>query len=112
MPHSESENGLAANGHAHPRKGVYLLTHPRSASNLFQKMMEKQPGVQGSGYHFFQAAFPALMQIDQGSLSGRDEAGREAIFGPYQEAYEKLKDELASAKANVSLMSNFIGSWE
>lgn len=107
MPHSESENGLATNGHAPSRKGVYLLTHPRSASNLFQKMMEKQPGVQGSGYQFFEAAFPALMQIEQGSLSGRDEAGREAIFAPYRAAFEKLKGEVAGAKANVSPVSPY-----
>lgn len=91
------------------RRGVYLLTHPRSASNLFQTMMAKQRSygadVQGSGYHFFDAAFKPMMAMDRGSLNGPNwpKAERDALYEPYQAAFEKLNGELAKAEENVSI---------
>lgn len=35
------------------RNGVYLLTCPRSASNMFQTMLAKQSRCRHSGYWFF-----------------------------------------------------------
>lgn len=102
MPHSEPVNGSSTNGPRPERRGVYLLTHPRSASNLFQRMMEAQPGVQGSGYQFFNAAFPMMMSMEKGPLSSFPEAEREALYAPYQEAFKAAKAELDGAKAKVS----------
>lgn len=35
------------------RNGIWLLTHPRSASNLFQTMLATQSKFRHSGYWFF-----------------------------------------------------------
>ena len=105
MPHSITTDNATSNGSTPPRRGVYLLTHPRSASNLFQTMMSKQKShgadVQSSGYHFFDASFPTLCQMDRGNLSGWTEAEREALYGPYQAAFDKLNGELANAEKEV-----------
>jgi hypothetical protein len=109
MPHSEEPtNGIAINGSKPRRRGVYLLTHPRSASNLFQTMMAKQRShgadVQCSSYHFFNAAFGMFMQMGRGSLQSSNwtEADRAALYEPYKEAFEALNGELASAEQKVS----------
>jgi hypothetical protein len=86
-------------------RGVYLLTHPRSASNLFQTMMSKQPGFQNSGYKLFDAGFASLMQLHKGPLSEWPEEERKALYGVFQTGVEKLQDELADAKKNVSCKS-------
>jgi hypothetical protein len=105
MPHSITSDDSTSNGPAPARRGVYLLTHPRSASNLFQTMMSKQRSqgadVQSSGYHFFDASFPLLCQMDRGSISGWSEAEREALYEPYKAAFEKLTNELANAEKEV-----------
>jgi len=105
MPHSEEPT----NGHARPtRRGVYLLTHPRSASNLFQTMMAKQRSrgadVQCSSYHFFNAAFGMFMQMGRGSLQSSNwtEADRDALYEPYKAAFEALNGELEKAEQQVS----------
>ena len=109
MPHSEKPtNGHAINGSKPTRRGVYLLTHPRSASNLFQTMMAKQKShgadVQSSSYHFFNAAFAAFMQMGRGSLQSSNwtEVDRAALFEPYKAAFEGLNKELADAEEQVS----------
>ncbi|KAF1829988.1 hypothetical protein BDW02DRAFT_573478 [Decorospora gaudefroyi] len=81
-------------------RGVYLLTHPRSASNLFQTMMEKQPGYEKLGYKLFQASFAALGQLDKGRLSKWPEEERKALYDNFQTCFEKLEDELEDAKKN------------
>lgn len=84
------------------RRGVYLLTNPRSASNMFQTMMSKQPGVRSSGYQFFDASFPALMQMEKGSLSSRSESDREGLYDNYRAAWERVQDDMAMAEEKVS----------
>lgn len=108
MPHSEEPtNGDATNGAKPTRRGVYLLTHPRSASNLFQTMMAKQRShgadVRSSSYHFFNAAFSMFMQMGRGSLQGSNwnDADRAALYEPYKAAFEGLNGELASAEQKV-----------
>jgi hypothetical protein len=68
-------------------------------------MMSKQRShgaeVQSSGYHFFDASFPLLCQMDRGSISGWTEAERETIYEPYKAAFEKLTNELANAEKEV-----------
>lgn len=110
MPHSEEPtNGDAINGSKPTRRGVYLLTHPRSASNLFQTMMAKQKShgadVQSSSYHFFNASFAMFMQMGRGSLQSSNwtEADRAALFEPYKVAFEALNAELAKAEQQVNL---------
>jgi hypothetical protein len=111
MPHSITTDSETSNGSTPARRGVYLLTHPRSASNLFQTMMAKQRShgadVQSSGYHFFDACFPLICQMDKGSISGCTEAERETLYDPYKAAFEKLTNEMANAerevKENISL---------
>lgn len=105
MPHSIPTDSITSNGSTPPRRGVYLLTHPRSASNLFQTMMSKQRShgadVQSSGYHFFDASFPTFCQMDRGSPSSWTEGEREALYDPYKAAFEKLNGELANAEREV-----------
>jgi hypothetical protein len=110
MPHSEEpNNGDAINGSKPTRRGVYLLTHPRSASNLFQTMMAKQKSrgadVQCSSYHFFNASFAVFMQMGRGSLQSSNwtEADCAALHEPYKAAFEAMNKELANAEQHVSL---------
>jgi hypothetical protein len=84
------------------RRGVYLLTHPRSASNLFQTMMSKQPGYQNSGYKLFDAGFATLGQLQRGPLSEWPEEDRKALYDKFLAGWESLQDEVADAKKNVS----------
>jgi hypothetical protein len=110
MPHSEEPivDGHTGNGSKPARRGVYLLTHPRSASNLFQTMMSKQRShgndVRCSSYHFFDASFPTMMQMNRGSLESSNwtESERATLYEPYKAAFVKLNEELANAEANVS----------
>jgi len=80
------------------RHGVYLLTHPRSASNLFQTMMGAQPGYQGSGYKLFDAGFNTLMQLEKGPWSEWPEEHRKAVCDTYRKGFEDLQQEIADAK--------------
>jgi hypothetical protein len=85
------------------RRGVYLLTHPRSASNLFQTMMAKQPGYQYASYKLFDAGFGALGQLQKGPLSGWPEGDRKALHDAFRAGFESLQDEVADAGKNVSI---------
>lgn len=87
------------------RRGVYLLTHPRSASNLFQTMMAKQPGHQCSGYKVFDGGFASLSQLEKGRLSEWPEEERKALYDIYRDGFDKLQDELENAQKNVSTFS-------
>jgi hypothetical protein len=85
------------------RRGIYLLTHPRSASNLFQTMLAKQPGFQNSGYKLFDAGFAALGQMQRGPLSEWDEKEREGLYDVFRKGWESLEDEVEDAGRNVSI---------
>ncbi|XPT03014.1 hypothetical protein M3J09_012117 [Ascochyta lentis] len=87
-------------GNASASRGVYLLSHPRSASNLFQTMMAKQPGHQSSGYKVFDAGFASLLRLDKGRLSERPEEEREALYNAFRDGFDKLQDELEDARKN------------
>jgi hypothetical protein len=91
----------APTGDVPERAGVYLLTHPRSASNLFQTMMDKQPGYQTSGYKFFGAAQKALLMADDEPLSAKSAEQREELYTAFRDGYKSLLDELADAKSKV-----------
>jgi hypothetical protein len=95
-------------GDAPARRGVYLLTHPRSASNLFQTMMAKQPGYQSSGYKVFDAGFASLAQLHKGRLSEWSDEDRKALYGIFRAGFDKVEDELADARKNVSPDPNFL----
>ncbi|KAH5566636.1 hypothetical protein HBI24_233290 [Parastagonospora nodorum] len=82
------------------RRGVYLLTHPRSASNMFQIMMAKQPGYQNSGYKLFDAGFMSVGQMHRGRLSEWPEDDRTAAFAAFQKGWENLQNEVADAQKN------------
>ena len=85
------------------RRGVYLLTNPRSASNLFQTMMSKQPGFQSASYKFFDAGFGSLMQLEKGPLSQWPQEERKALYDAYQAGFDSLQDEFEDAQKNVSI---------
>lgn len=84
------------------RRGVYLLTNPRSASNLFQTMISKQPGFQNASYKFFDAGFASLSQLEKGPLSQWPQEERKALYDAYQAGFDSLQDELEDAQKNVS----------
>ncbi|CAG5186754.1 uncharacterized protein ALTATR162_LOCUS11694 [Alternaria atra] len=88
------------NGDAPSRRGIYFLTHPRSASNLFQTMMSKQPGYQNSGYKLFDAGFATLAQLEQGKVSEMLEEEREKLYEMFRTAFGKLEDELDDCAKN------------
>jgi hypothetical protein len=73
-------------------------------------MMAKQRShgkdVQCSSYHFFDASFPTMMQMNRGRLESSNWTAEEraALYEPYKAAFEKLNKELADAEANVSLV--------
>ena len=90
---------------AHVR-GVYHITQPRSASNLFQNMMAKQPGFQNSGYKLFHAGFATLSGIEHGPLSAWPEEKRQQLYETFKAAFETLQDELEDAEKNVSFFSS------
>lgn len=102
------KNGDATNRSKLTRRGVYLLAHPRSASNLLETMMARQKSrgadVQCSSYHFFNAAFPMFLQMGRGSLQSSNwtEAERAALHEPYKAAFDALNRELADAEQHVS----------
>ncbi|EDU48928.1 hypothetical protein PtrEW4_009673 [Pyrenophora tritici-repentis] len=79
--------------------GVYHITHPRSASNLFQNMMSKQPGYQNSGYKLYDAALGTMMGLERGPLSAWPEE-REALYEAYRKGWEAMLDECEDAKRN------------
>jgi hypothetical protein len=95
------------NGDAPQRRGVYLLTHPRSASNLFQTMMAKQPGYQNSGYKLFDAGFTTLVELDKGKLSEWSEEEQEKLYDSFRVAFGKLEDELDDCAKNVSFPASY-----
>ena len=86
-------------------RGVYLITHPRSASNMFQTMMSKQPGYHNSSYKFFNAGFAMLTQIQKGPLSTWPEEQRNALYGAFRSGFDSMQDELEEVQKNVSLKS-------
>jgi hypothetical protein len=105
MPGTISENThQSSNGGATaPRlRGIYHLTHPRSASNLFQNMMAKQPGFQYSSYMLFEAGFAVLAQLQKGPLSQWPEQEREKLYKVFEAGFEKMQDEVEEAEKNVS----------
>lgn len=115
MPHSLSTTDKhMGNSLTPPRRGVYLLTHPRSASNLFLRMMSKQRShgvdVRSSAYHFWSATFPMLGQMSRGSLRNWTPTEREALYGPYKESFDKMNRELANAEKEVCKISFFLSS--
>ncbi|KAK3691216.1 hypothetical protein LTR37_018804 [Vermiconidia calcicola] len=88
----------SSNGTDRRRKGVYLITHPRSASNLTQKMMSQQPGFQNSSYYFIEEGLRStLMVLQKGPLSAASEEERTALYTKYQTSFEKLEAELRDA---------------
>ncbi|KNG50003.1 hypothetical protein DDE82_004622 [Stemphylium lycopersici] len=88
------------NGDAPARRGVYHLTYPRSASNLFQNMMSKQPGFQNSGYKLFDAGFATMTQLERGPLSQWPEADCKALYESFETAWGKMQDEMDDAQKN------------
>ena len=85
------------------RRGVYLITHPRSASNMFQTMMAKQPGFQNASYKLFDAGFAGLSQIAKGPLSKRSQEERGAMYSAFRTGFDNMQDELEDAQKNVSI---------
>ncbi|KAI8935781.1 hypothetical protein NX059_007301 [Plenodomus lindquistii] len=82
------------------RRGVYLLTHPRSASNLFQTMMAKQPGFQHSSYIIFEANFGLLGElVNKERWSDWSEAEWKSVQDSFQKCFDKMQAELADAEA-------------
>lgn len=84
-------------------RGVYLLTHPRSASNLFLTMMAKQPGFQNASYLLLEAS--AALVDDFGKkerLSDWSEDEWSSIRTSFQKGFDSMVEEMADAKKNVS----------
>jgi hypothetical protein len=85
------------------RRGVYLLSHPRSASNLLQRMVAKQPGYQNSGYMLWWAGQEALDRLHKGRWSEWPEDDRKAVYDAFRKGWDNLQDEVANANRNVRI---------
>lgn len=82
--------------------GIYHITHPRSASNLFQNMMGQQPGFQYLSYKLFGAGFEALTQLQRGPLGELPKEDREKLFGLFEAGFEGMHEEIEGVVAGVS----------
>lgn len=76
------------------RRGVYLISHPRSCSNLFMRMLSEQPHVRQLHYFFTPALMAVQKGLPNGPLKDMPESEREEIYGAYRECYEKFEDEV------------------
>ncbi|EMD88882.1 hypothetical protein COCC4DRAFT_71814 [Bipolaris maydis ATCC 48331] len=79
--------------------GIYHITHPRSASNLFQNMMGQQPGFQYLSYKLFGAGFEALTQLQRGPLGELPKEDREKLFGLFEAGFEGMHEEIEGVVA-------------
>lgn len=84
-----------------PAKPLLFVTHPRTASNLFQKILSTQPGVHIANYAFYEGALKSFMQIASGSLDQLPETERLAIFERYQESYATWLAGISTAREKV-----------
>lgn len=84
-------------------RGIYHLTHPRSASNLFQTMMAKQPGFEASSYKLFEAGVRIFFDVEKGPLSTWPEEERKELQENFQKAFDEMQDEMEEAEKKVSL---------
>lgn len=82
-------------------RGTYLITMPRTASNLFQKMMGQQK-VHHAGYFFLDLALAIHSKISQGRLSEFDKTEIQEMHAMYRSAWERMMAELAIAESKVS----------
>ncbi|CBX90443.1 hypothetical protein LEMA_P065690.1 [Plenodomus lingam JN3] len=84
------------------RRGVYLLTHPRSASNLFQTMMANQPGFQNSAYLIFEASFTIFESFNhKESWSDWSEDEWKTLQDGFQKCFGKMLEEMADAESKA-----------
>ncbi|KAL6153388.1 hypothetical protein ACJQWK_03960 [Exserohilum turcicum] len=79
-------------------RGIYHLTHPRSASNLFQTMMAKQPGFEASSYKLFEAGVRIFFDVEKGPLSTWPEEERKELQENFQKAFDEMQDEMEEAE--------------
>ena len=107
MPGAISTPSQVNGDHGPPAhvRGVYHITQPRSASNLFQKLMSKQPEFQNSGYKLFEAGFATMSKVEHGPLSAWPEEQRQKLYDTFKAAFESMQDELDDAEKNVSFPS-------
>ena len=101
--HEYVEHETASARPATALRGIYHLTIPRSASNLFQSMMAKQPGFQASGYKLFKPAFSMLDQLERGPWSTWPEEDRARLNAEFEAGFEAMQDEMEAAERNVSV---------
>ncbi|PTQ27066.1 hypothetical protein MARPO_0228s0003 [Marchantia polymorpha] len=81
--------------------GVHALASTiRSASNLLQRMMAKQPGCQSSEYKLMDAGLAARSQLRKGRLSEWSDEEREVLYDMFRAGFDKVQDELADARKN------------
>ena len=78
-----------------------MLTCPRSASNLFQTMLAKQPHHKSTSYYFFNSGMACMGAITKGRWADLDEVKRRELTDSYQSGYNQLAAEVHKTKSEV-----------
>lgn len=88
---------------------VMLLSHGRTLSNLFCKMMSKQDGFDFGEYHFHDAFMTAHKTFNDKALIEYPDADREEFYRQLKEGYDKLMSQMDEAHEKVS---HILISWK
>jgi hypothetical protein len=96
---------------ANPYRRFYLITHPRSASNLLVRILalEEQPnvgqGTNGSPGYFFMSSFQLIKDLDVRGKHVRDwtEDERRQIKQAYQDDFNKLEAYVEASRAQAKI---------
>ena len=84
--------------------GLYLLTSPRSCSNLLKMMMSRQPHVKSTAYFFFDPSLKTWKHLAEKDWNDIPESDRQALFESYQQCYEKMREKRAEINGTVSIL--------
>ncbi|KAL2163784.1 hypothetical protein VTH06DRAFT_5843 [Thermothelomyces fergusii] len=93
---------MAQDADGKPKRRFWLITSPRTASNMLVKILNLdeqgvRPGRMGGGYFFLCAAMERLNRLDT-PLAAWTEEDREAVRQAQQAAFDELQDHVAAAE--------------
>lgn len=91
------------------RKPAFILSHPRTASNLFMQVFKSHPDVVPAEYPFFDLFFFGIEsqcdrdgpEMDAARTKFREKTG---VPRSYQESFKKLEQDIRRASDQVSLL--------
>lgn len=84
------------------QKRVFLFSHPRTASNLFIRLVSGQPDWETSDYLFFDSFQYTRDAFDGVTLEDVPESSREEHQSLVENGHRQLEDFVCTAMENVS----------